>query len=465
MIKARLHRWRLDKKLKWQDVCTVALLLAVNGDEDFTMKAKFQIRGQIVTYPDVLRYFRRKKIQDPLAWIRDLPENAFAPSSDVVLLTPSTGSEESDSESPRNEIASSPMDDATEHSPETEEPASQACTVWSEPESRSEQEQSVIACERLLRPVQHVANEHLQWCIRDYCSAYIESPHSTKHDEPKVHQYTVHGLFGQRIQDGISHLSAGQTPAGINSLDSAFGMIRELLRDNHPMSLLQVLATMCELNRHQLQPVIRQLIAFLKEMATIELSNIHPLAAIFSTLGRSGAEANVLTLILAIARAAVDHITKNFGRLDWKTLYLKERFCDCLYHAHVNGERVTLRAKLLKDQELKYGKNVRNVVYTLTNVADDCVEQNQLAEAERLYNDALARADHLQGFGRAKIRFAALEGLAKAARARGGLGKAVGHLVDAETEARVWFEPSSRRTTRVGMQLAEIRALVAGDAP
>lgn len=88
------------------------------------------------------------------------------------------------------------------------------------------------------------------------------------------------------------------------------------------------------------------------------------------------------------------------------------------------------------------------------------MDQNPLADAERLYQDALVRAEHLPGFGRAKTCFEVLEGLAKAALMGGSPEEALGYLIDAENEARVSFEASSRSIARISRRLVEVQTLV-----
>jgi hypothetical protein len=103
----------------------------------------------------------------------------------------------------------------------------------------------------------------------------------------------------------------------------------------------------------------------------------------------------------------------------WIGLYLLERYCDCLYHAGISRERQTQRARLLQLQESKYGKTRGNVLWTLTNVADDHLEKFKFKRAKGCYSEALQRADYgLGGYVKVKIRFAAFKGLARVAMVR-----------------------------------------------
>ena len=106
----------------------------------------------------------------------------------------------------------------------------------------------------------------------------------------------------------------------------------------------------------------------------------------------------------------------------WMLLYIKERYCDCLYHAGADGTRQILRAQLLEEQGRYYGKTKSNVLWTQTNVADDYLLNYRPSEAEELFSDALQKAELLDAFARAKIGYAALEGLAKTAQWKASIG-------------------------------------------
>ena len=89
------------------------------------------------------------------------------------------------------------------------------------------------------------------------------------------------------------------------------------------------------------------------------------------------------------------------------------------------------------------------------------------ASARRRFREALARSEHLTGLGRAKVRFAALEGLAHAEHRQfeemrrshaedshsdatrvQPLQHAYHYIQAAVDEAQTWFEASNRRILR-----------------
>ena len=135
----------------------------------------------------------------------------------------------------------------------------------------------------------------------------------------------------------------------------------------------------------------------------------------------------------------------------------------------IDGERRDTRQALYSAQAQCYGPKARNILYTLTNVADDLRQQGRLRESDEKYQKALRGADAHKGYDRAKIRFAALEGLGDSwmelAGSRGwsSHGWEVGrHVLDrsalqtathyldlAESEGLTWFDGSSYGVLRV----------------
>lgn len=74
-----------------------------------------------------------------------------------------------------------------------------------------------------------------------------------------------------------------------------------------------------------------------------------------------------------------------------------------------------MRRELLEEQSQFYTPTAPNVLWTLTNVADDALQNGRLGEAQTLYETAIVNAESHVRYSRAKTRFAALEGLAKVA--------------------------------------------------
>ena len=568
MLHTRIKRWKLGRNHKFPEMRTAAHLLAKNLDRQLpnqrTGSPCFMIRGELVDHSEFLRYFRRKKINDPVEWVR-LQHDEFVLSEDAKLITGTTTPESNaaDDDQPVRDTNHADSDDSVyvehqhsspvvlvDNSTEQQQPSDIEARRF----SPNTQNPCSIALPTFLRPQIFYILEHLTYTVSAYISSYTASPRSLTHTEPAVHSHTVHAMFASRMQDGISllllpasasHDPEGSTSRAFNSFQKAFDMISQILSNDHPMSLALVLTVICELARHTntaFKGLITQLLKYTTRMSSLVLGSTHAIATFFFILGQHFAHTDPFTLanmVLTSLRLATAHLSTH-NPYDWKTLYLRERLCDGLYHSgpDFQSERSLMRARLLADQERLYGLNARNVVWTLTNVADDAFEQGQLEAATQYYRQALERADTSEGYGRAKTRFAALEGLGRCEvreaevaeeaelRARvvadctatqdmqyvskllhsssaqtcckcschstsnstsngsstEGTGqstptsssssksqlnqrekhlqKALEHFMDAETEACLWFEESSRRTTKVKRSIEQVKELL-----
>ncbi|KAL8883399.1 MAG: hypothetical protein Q9192_007189 [Flavoplaca navasiana] len=303
--------------------------------------------------------------------------------------------------------------------------------------------------------------------MRTYCNVYAVSAESQKHLEPAVHRETKHAIFAQEIQDSLAlgKVNAGQASA---RLLNAFVTLEHSICNPSPMNLALIMSVICNLGRQNAWHIQWSLLKHLRKMAET-MQQSHPWIFLFDALVRS--PNLVADMILRCMRVARDALNNQLGQLTWKALYVEERLCDCLYYTGVDGERIEARRVLLEAQSKLYGPCTRNVLWTLTNVADDLLQQGRTLDSEKAYQSALTRADAHEGYHKAKTRFAALEGLADVWIARAGLrgwpsegsgtvwqGARIdwsalqnvsNYLEAAEQEALTWFESSGQRTLRV----------------
>ena len=303
--------------------------------------------------------------------------------------------------------------------------------------------------------------------MRDYCITYAISPESQEHIEPPVHRETMHAIFAQKVQDGLALRNMDNEKAFAN-VRSAFITLEYVISDPCPINLALIMSVICNLERQHAQDIQASLLKHLRDWAE-KLHKSHFWTFIFDALVQSP---NMVTDIsLRCMRIARDELNSQLGRSNWKTLYVEERLCDCLYYMHIDGERIETRRALLAAQASFYGPCARNVLWTLSNVADDFRQQGRLAESDRAYRDALNRADVHEDYDRAKTRFAALEGLADTWVAKAGLREwpserwevgrygvgvdwralqtASDYLDSAEREALTWFDVLGHRTLRI----------------
>ncbi|KAF4344387.1 hypothetical protein FBEOM_1781 [Fusarium beomiforme] len=436
MIRARISQWNLQRNNQFHGMVAALRLL----DPDPTLwpvpEPWFLIRGRHVALNEVLRYFRRKGIQNPIQWCRSAAVHQDEPT--VSML----------------QEGNSPVEGPSEGSLTLAALSSASSVALS------------MSPVNIPTPI-YTLEQKAAASLTDYCAVYLSHD---LHPEPEVHQFTTHGRFGDRIQEGLAQMLRGG-PGAFPHFNQAFALVRPLLSDCHPMGLAQLLAIVCELSACSVQDVLACLLRYLAAMAS-SLRTSSSLVQFLQSLSLLPPALLQCTAISSL-RAALAVFSEK-SPCAWHRLYIEERLCDCLYHGRDRTEGGARRAHLWSEQESFYGPFARNVVWTVTNVADDRLDGGDLEGAEACYSTALARAEQLSGFSRAKLRFAALEGLGRIEQMRFEtthigrdacilhLQKASRYVDEALNEALIWFEPTSRRIGRVREKQEYISNLLRG---
>ncbi len=439
MVRTRITGWSLHRNHQLKDMTAALRLLDPDPAMWPSPEPIFLIRQQQVTVNEVLRFFKRRGIKDPIQWAQSVPPDLEEPQ--VTLLNSDTESAGESTGGPGQTMLSS-----SSQSPSAQTPRP---------------------------PMQILTPEHKAvGTLYAYSAGYVGLGNVAAHQEPQVHHFTVHGRFGDRMQEGLAQMMRNGSGAFPN-FRRGFALVQSLLSDCHPMGLAQYLAVVCELAARGANSILYSLLRYTASMASslrVPDSLAEFLLAIYSSQDVLG------TAILSL-RAALAVFTEQLPS-DWQRLYIQERLCDCLYHGKERIEGSGYRARLLLDQEAFYGPFARNVLWTLTNVADDQLVLGNVDGAEEHYTTALERAEHLAGFGRAKTRFAALEGLARIEQMRfeqmrqspgdlvqdvagPHLQNAYRYIDEACGEALTWFDSSSRRVSRVREERGRIVNLLA----
>lgn len=433
MVRTRITQWNLHRNHQLWDMAAALRLLDLNPDLWPSPEPRFLVRGRPVTMKEIAQFFRRKGIRDPLRWAHATAADRNEPH--VTLLN-------------------------------NEEDSAGEKTDWYEQPMQSYNTEATVRAPYHLTKHPLTVNEKAVATLREYCSAYINLRHMG-HQEPRVHHSTIHGQFGERMRDGLAHMTRNSAEAFPN-FRRGFDLVRNLLSDCHPMALGQYLAVVCILATHQAHSILFSLLRYTSMMAST-LGVYSPVAE-FLTAMRSSPD--VLGTAVLCLRAAVGCFAEQ-DSISWQKFYIQERLCDCLYYGNAHTEGSAYRTALFLEQEALYGTFARNVLFTLTNVASNHMHGGDIDSAQATYTLALRRADTLAGLGRAKIRFAALEGLAHCERIvfeqmrQFPLGIVQGlpvlHLQNASfyirealCEARMRFEQSSRRTIRALEYQAQI---------
>lgn len=371
-----------------------------------------ELNNRQFTVGKVKSYYRRKGIYNPIAELVSQPSNR----SDPSLSCTSTTMSQSDS-------------------PRTMSGTLTSNTVSS---SWTPSRLSPTSIEQLVHSPSSPFRD-LRWLLslsRSYCDIYLGSTASALQIEHRTHRDTIYGQFGHLMQDGIAAIlrhdgaapGHGQLESAFQHFNSAFEKLTQLIRDQHPMSIALVFSVMSELAARAQSACAQSTVALLSRVFSMLVNQISdlttrlyqadsPLRNMFSTLSGGMGMSETIEYLLRVMALMVDTFRDHFAEASdasyWKILYLKERYCDCLYHAKKPGE--SLRLELLHEQEQFYTPTAPNVLWTLTNVADDNLRNGKLDEAEQLYKAASARAEFHGHYSKAKTRFAAKEGLATVA--------------------------------------------------
>ena len=459
MVLKRLKKWKLCRKNSWAEMCEGARQLASLSLAHEGALPDLIIRGRVVTSADLLRYFRRKQIPDPIGCAMHL-NYSRSEVVDVVSLVDDEDARDIEDEIHGREAGTAlnlqPV------APATSSPGDPHTTRRTNSRARLTSSLSVH------RP-SHIGKldnyDRILWSTRAYCMSYLESPQHSEHIEPQVHRLTLHGIFQQQMQNGMAILLRDSPKEAFSCFRDAFDQLSSILGDSHIMSLALILTVICELERRKMQTLVNSLLRHLFEMSEVKFVSQHPFIEMFKALSTSHEHRS--SIIVRAMQVCLAEMNGRVDRRDWKRLYVQERLCDCLYYANIEDDRIVLRRGLLKQQEEMYGIHARNVLWTMSNIADDALQLQDFDEAEAVYEVILARAEKLEGYGKGKTRYAALEGLARMYRIKGEglrerfvsrfghcmareqymclLRKSVERAQAAELEARSWFEPCSRR--------------------
>ena len=459
MVLKRLKKWKFCRKNSWDEMCEGARQLATLGATEEGNLPDLIIRGRVVTSTQLLRYFRRKQIPDPVGCAMRLVYNKSGV-LDVVGLVDDDDAREHEEGAHEQEAGTALV----------LQPVAPASSITDDPHTtRGKNSQarlpSSLSIHRLSQMGKLDNYDRILWSTRAYCVSYLESPQHSGHLEPQVHRLTLHGVFQQQMQNGMAILQRDSPQEAFSCFRDAFNQLSSILGDSHIMSLALILTVICELERRKMQTLVNSLLRHLFEMSEVKFASQHPFIYLFKALSTSHEHRS--RMIVRAMQICPAEMNARAGKRDWKQLYVQERLCDCLYYTNIEDERIALRRNLLKQQEEMYGIHARNVLWTMSNIADDALQLQDFDEAETVYEVILARAEKLEGYGKGKTRYAALEGLARMYRIKGEglrerfvsrfghgmakeqykclLRKSVERAQAAELEARSWFEPCSRR--------------------
>lgn len=477
MIMTRVKQWGIARNCNFEEMCAAVKLLGEQlGEQDvesLPTDTTFLVRGQPILLSKILGYFRRKGILDPADFVKRLDKEQLD-SRDVQLCARGSSAAQRcvtmssllgvDSQQ-IHPFHLSPLTSGHQFSTRLTPSATRIDLAMISPH--------IPSIQRSLSPTESC--ERLVGSIAMYVDSYAASDRYDLHQEPTVHHETTHGRFGALMQEGIAQMEPDEAFVSFNN---AFGLIKQLVDDDSPVVIAQVLTVMCELIATRRMPVCKSLIKHFSDMSRTRGKAEHTIGVFCATLYNTPDDISTWT-VTCIMRKALDTLTRRRGREEWQSLYLKERLCDGLYYADETEQRLEMRQGLLYDQINRYGPNARNVLWTRAMVGDDLRKCRNFRAAIAEFKTVLTGASQWRDFHAAKTRFPAFEGLglvyldmareldfcspnasvstiaARQQQKQQYLRIALKHLKDAEYEGEGWFSWSTRRINRVRRYIRE----------
>lgn len=181
---------------------------------------------------------------------------------------------------------------------------------------------------------------------------YLDLPQAVLDGEPLYHKHTLHGRFGHTMQESI-YWARHLDDRCYEGFRCGLSMTHELFLSPQPATTAQTLSVVAELvaavqetgipnAKSYLEGVLAILLATLSYACSSTMGPTHPLPRLFRTLHDD--RERCLELLLGAMKVMLDQFRSSEWHVDWKTLYITERYGDCLYHANVINERHELRA-------------------------------------------------------------------------------------------------------------------------
>jgi hypothetical protein len=271
MFKKRIKKWDLDRNKKHADML-VALRLAL-AREAMGKKTSFSIRGRLVTFEDVKRYFRRKGIHDLKSFAFDA--SSFSPTTHIDCRTP-------EPETPIKRMGTENPElptNAEEMTPHHDFSASNIETDWSvmafpDPD----QVDRKISITSTLGQVEQLL--YHGWAYYD--AIFADPAWRSNHNALDVGSLEK---FYHLISDGQIFLEESNVEEAFIHFRYAFDLVRSLLNKQVLLFLPYIYRLLLPTRRIRRQEVISQLLHFIVEMIAIRYPQLHPIGQSLSLLG------------------------------------------------------------------------------------------------------------------------------------------------------------------------------------
>ena len=476
MYKSRLHQWGLDKKKKEHEMLEVIRIGLKR--KDIERESVFQIRGRPVTLGDALHYFNRKGIKDPQMLLDASPEPSSP--SDVSCQTPSdtlshdittvdTGDEQSfdDDEFDVEEIVKNAepswnldvslanLNFATRRLLELRDSLQRAGLDAGVPLKLLSVETGIPR--ELTSPLEYRYMEAMLTQTRNHFSSIFTSRNLSVNSSTwsATSDDGLSDQFYFEMYHGYSYLYDGQSDVAFQNFDQAFGLIRNLLAEQHVGFLIYIYDLVIRYEGSGQQVLLLRLLQFLSEMARTVFSENHPIQLISSWM----IEAVSIRSALAefTLRRILDFFQDSIGYFHQETIAVLQTFAWALMNREQYVEAAGRFQQLVDAFETTHGKESYEACYALRTTAESYFYQGCYGKSLEVLNEALQRSKRLPREQEREIYARCLRGMAEISNKLGQVDEAeatMQHVVDSCKEA---FGQDHPFTVRAKMHKKSLR--------
>jgi hypothetical protein len=413
MYKSRLHQWGLDKKKKEHEMLEVIRVGYKRKDID--RDSVFQIRGRPVTLGEALHYFSRKGIKDPTSLLDTSPEPSSCPS-------------DADSQSPSDPPPPLLMSARTESNRSIGEVESgMSRTVSNDPGPPSTLDfpgystafahRHLTALLAWLRTTGHYAQVFVKMpAIEPGIPQELSNPMEYRYMEAILTQTRYHfsNIFAARklsvnsstwsttsddamsdrfyfdMYHGYSSLWNGESEIAFEKFDQAFGLIQDLLTDQHVGFLIYIYDLVIRYEASGQQGLLLRLLQYLADTARTVYSDNHPVRLIATWM----MEADNIRSALAefVLRKILEFFQDSIGYFHQETMALLQTFAWALMNRERYAESA-LRFRQLADAfETTAGKASYEACFALRAMSEAYFHQAAYKQSLETVQEALQRS-------------------------------------------------------------------------
>ena len=411
MYKSRLHQWGLDKKKKEHEMLDV--IRVGYRRKDIDRDSVFQIRGRPVTLGDALHYFSRKGIKDPTSLLDASPDLSCSASdadshspTDLPLLMPvRTASDPAIDEAESsislplsNNVFSPSASSLNGYSTEFAQTRLLGLLALLRASGQDAKVPvKTLGLEPGIPPELSTPNEYsymeaMLTQTRDHFSNIFaarklsvnSSTWSTTSDD------AMSDRFYFEMYHGYSSLWNGENEVAFEKFDQAFGLIQDLLKDQHVGFLIYIYDLVIRYEASGQQVLLIRLLQYLADMARTLYSENHPVRLIAMWM----MEASNVRSVLAefILRRTLEFFQDSIGYFHQETMAILQTLAWALMNRERYAESAVRFRQLSEGFETIAGKTSYEACFAVRAMAEAYFHQGAYSQSLETVQEALQRA-------------------------------------------------------------------------